>query len=129
LLAAAGDERPGLDDAALRCTLPEDDPDFREIMLSFIEHLTEKIPAIRHAVAQHDYPELARLAHSLKGSGGTAGFPAFTEPARRLEQAALQRREEEVVAAAEEVLRLAERTVASYADSTRTRGEANINRG
>ena len=32
--------------------------------------------------------ELARLAHWLKGAGGTAGFDAFTEPARRLEQQA-----------------------------------------
>ena len=32
-----------------------------------------------------DFPELARLAHWLKGAGGTAGFPAFTQPAKHLE--------------------------------------------
>jgi chemotaxis protein histidine kinase CheA len=32
--------------------------------------------------------ELARLAHALKGGGGTVGFDQFTEPAVKLEQAA-----------------------------------------
>lgn len=33
---------------------------------------------------------LRELAHRLKGTGGTVGFPAFTEPSRRLQTAAEQ---------------------------------------
>jgi HPt (histidine-containing phosphotransfer) domain-containing protein len=38
------------------------------------------------ALETRDFDELARLAHWLKGAGGTVGFDAFTEPARELEQ-------------------------------------------
>ena len=40
---------------------------------------------MQQASAKRDYKELAQLAHWLKGAGGTAGFAALTEPARRLE--------------------------------------------
>ena len=43
-------------------------------------------PTRRHAAAlKQDFQELARLAHWLKGAGGTAGFPTFTQPAKHLE--------------------------------------------
>jgi HPt (histidine-containing phosphotransfer) domain-containing protein len=40
------------------------------------------------ALAGNQLTELAQLAHTLKGSGGTAGFKCFTEPAAQLEQVA-----------------------------------------
>lgn len=50
-----------------------------------------KLTAMEEALRTGDFESLAELAHWLKGSGGTAGFADFTEPARRLEQLAKQR--------------------------------------
>ena len=41
---------------------------------------------MQQAFERADYKDLAALAHWLKGSGGTAGFDAFTAPARALEE-------------------------------------------
>ena len=43
---------------------------------------------MRQRLAAGDLTELASLAHWLKGTGGTAGFPAFTEPAGLMERLA-----------------------------------------
>jgi signal transduction histidine kinase/CheY-like chemotaxis protein len=75
----------------IRSTLPTDDVEFCEIIIEFAARLHEKLSDIRCASSRGDYGELARLAHWLKGSGGTAGFAAFTAPAKALEQAARSR--------------------------------------
>jgi HPt (histidine-containing phosphotransfer) domain-containing protein len=43
---------------------------------------------MRQALGDGNLAELAQLAHWLKGSGGTCGFPQFSQPAKELEQAA-----------------------------------------
>ena len=48
----------------------------------------EKLRAMQAALAAGDRRELAGLAHWLKGTGGTAGFGDFLEPAEQLEQLA-----------------------------------------
>jgi CheY-like chemotaxis protein/HPt (histidine-containing phosphotransfer) domain-containing protein len=68
--------------------LPTDDADFRSVIIHFAERLQEKLPIMRDRLAAGDLPELAAMAHWLKGTGGTAGFPAFTEPAALLERLA-----------------------------------------
>ncbi|HWC90951.1 MAG TPA: ATP-binding protein [Pirellulales bacterium] len=73
-------------------TLPADDADFREIVVEFVQRLGEKLVAMRAAWAAEDLPELVALAHWLKGAGGSAGFPALTQPAQQLEQFARQGR-------------------------------------
>lgn len=75
--------------AELECALPLDDPDLRAIVEDWAEAMTRKVARMRVAADASDLPTVASLAHWLKGSGGTAGFDAFTEPARRLERAAL----------------------------------------
>jgi CheY-like chemotaxis protein/HPt (histidine-containing phosphotransfer) domain-containing protein len=72
----------------LRSTLPTDDPDIREIVQEFVDSVPERIEAMSAALATNQYEELARLAHSLKGCGGTAGFHCFTQPAGEIEQLA-----------------------------------------
>jgi signal transduction histidine kinase/AmiR/NasT family two-component response regulator/HPt (histidine-containing phosphotransfer) domain-containing protein len=73
---------------AIFSELPTDDPDIREIVEEFIDCLHAKLPAMQDANARGDLAELARLAHWLKGSGGSAGFPALTAPARNVEKLA-----------------------------------------
>lgn len=72
-------------------TLPLDDPEFREIVAEFVERFQRQFDQMRQALQQGDFEELRRLAHWLKGSGGTAGFAALTETARRLERATIDR--------------------------------------
>ncbi len=68
--------------------LPMDDPDFREIVSSFVPRLIQKLDDMDDALRQCDFHELAELSHWLKGAGGTVGFPQFTEPAASLERQA-----------------------------------------
>jgi HPt (histidine-containing phosphotransfer) domain-containing protein len=51
---------------------------------------------MQEAWGKQDLSELASLAHWLKGSGGTAGFPALTDPARKLEELARDRKLDEI---------------------------------
>jgi signal transduction histidine kinase/DNA-binding response OmpR family regulator len=96
---------------ALRSTLPTEDPDFREIVAEFVERLDSQMAAMQRACQARDLPELASLAHWLKGAGGTAGFPAFTKPAKHLETLVKDRQCEEIEAAVCELLDLARRIV------------------
>ncbi len=72
----------------LRSSLPTEDPEFAEIVAEFVERLGQQLKAIRQAWDSNALDDLARLAHWVKGSGGTAGFDALTAPARALEFAA-----------------------------------------
>lgn len=69
-----------------RCSLPVDDPEIREIVENFLEKLCDQIELMERAVKEEDFDEVARLAHWLKGAGGTVGYPCFTDPARQLEE-------------------------------------------
>jgi len=95
----------------LGSTLPTEDPEFRQIVDEFIERLRSQVGAIADAWSRGDLDELASLAHWVRGSGGTAGFGALTEPARRLEQAAREKRLDEIATAISELQDLTSRIV------------------
>jgi CheY-like chemotaxis protein/HPt (histidine-containing phosphotransfer) domain-containing protein len=101
--------QPEGDEAPIPCSLPLEDPDFREIVEEFAVRLDEKLRAMERALSAEDYDELAALAHWLKGSGGTAGFDAFTLPAKALEGLARQRQGGPIPGAIAELRRLAGR--------------------
>ena len=69
-------------------SLPMEEDIFREIARDFVEYLNELLETMRRALVEKDMERLAELAHSLKGSAGSAGFPAFTNPSKRLERLA-----------------------------------------
>jgi PAS domain S-box-containing protein len=69
-------------------TLPVTLPKFREIIERFIAALSERRALMQTALNNQNWNDLAAAAHWLKGAGGTVGFECFTEPSRRLEQAA-----------------------------------------
>jgi PAS domain S-box-containing protein len=60
----------------------------RPAIVKFATRLQEQIAMFDTALANADFDELARLAHWLKGAGGTVGYDQYTEPAALLEQAA-----------------------------------------
>ena len=68
-------------------TLPTEEPEFLEIVVEFVEKLHAKLAAMQSAFDAGQWDELARSAHWMRGSGGTAGFHEFTDPSRELEKA------------------------------------------
>ena len=62
---------------------------------------------IARARESRDFEELANLAHWLKGSAGTVGFNAFTEPAQALEAFSEDRDEDGIDLVILELRRLA----------------------
>ena len=95
----------------LQSTLPIEDPDFLEIVQEFSDRLHEQIGEMQKAWEKQELSQLASLAHWLKGSGGTAGFNAFTSPATKLEKLAKEKRLEEIAAALADVQDLGNRVV------------------
>ena len=71
-------------------------PRFRAIIEKFVPRMQEKLEAMQVSADAGDYDELAVLAHWLKGSAGTVGFDAFSEPAQALEQYAREGRAPEI---------------------------------
>ena len=65
-----------------------DDPDMAEILQGFVGRLAGQLDAMRQALADGQHEELRRLAHKLKGAGGSYGYPSLTEACRLLEDAA-----------------------------------------
>ncbi|MCK4660810.1 MAG: response regulator, partial [Phycisphaerae bacterium] len=102
---------------AIVSTLPTDDPEFREIVEEFVERLSDQLEAMRRAWETDDLIELARLAHWLKGAGGTVGFDAFTEPAAKLEQLSKEEQLEQIESAIADLVELAGRIVVGPADA------------
>ncbi|MGH8488956.1 MAG: ATP-binding protein [Gammaproteobacteria bacterium] len=70
-----------------------DHPRLRAVAKRFVNRLEQQLVACERAWEARDFEELAALAHWLKGTGGTVGFDAFTEPAQELELLAKARSE------------------------------------
>ncbi len=108
------DERTSVEaDQRIVSTLTSVSPVFGEIAEKFIERLNEQIGLMRNAAVNGDHGSVAELAHWLKGSGGTAGFDVFTEPAGALEDAAKRGQSNQVGECLAEIERLAERAAAA----------------
>ena len=88
-----------------------DHPRLRAVVRKFAQQMPERMKAIETAWDARDFDALARLAHWLKGSGGTAGFDAFTAPAKRLEQLAKAGSEEQTQEMVAELRQLVEHLV------------------
>jgi CheY-like chemotaxis protein/HPt (histidine-containing phosphotransfer) domain-containing protein len=68
-----------------------DDPQLADVLPRFIQRLPGQVAALVAAIAEGKLEDAERLAHRLKGSGGSYGYPALTEAARSLEAAAKAR--------------------------------------
>ena len=58
----------------IRSTLPTDEIEFAEIVVDFVPTLKEKLGEMTESLERGDFVELSKLAHWLKGAGGTCGF-------------------------------------------------------
>jgi PAS domain S-box-containing protein len=87
-------------------------PRLRVVVRKFAQQMPERMSAIEQAWSERDFTTLAALAHWLKGSGGTAGYDAFTAPARALELAAKAQDDREAQVRVVELRLLVDRMVA-----------------
>ncbi len=98
-------------------TLATDDPDFREIVEEFILWLPETLGEISTALEQGRFEDAARLAHTLKGTAGGAGFDVLTSPSKQLELAARGGDGEATMQALTLLRRLADRIIQGAASA------------
>jgi signal transduction histidine kinase/DNA-binding NarL/FixJ family response regulator len=68
-----------------------DKPVIARILPKFLSCLDARLQAMDAALAGGEWEELRRLAHQLKGAGGSYGFPSVSEAAKKLEYAARDR--------------------------------------
>jgi len=68
-----------------------EDPQLAEILPQFVERLPLQLDALCAALAEERLEDAERLAHRLKGAGGSYGYPTLSEAARSLEAAAKAR--------------------------------------
>jgi len=62
------------------------DPDLAEIVELFVEEMPQRIRDLQNQFQNHDWDQLGRLAHQLKGAAGSYGFDQITPFAARLEK-------------------------------------------
>ena len=89
------------------------DPRLGRLVTKFLIRLVERTEAFEQAWAARDYQALGQLAHWLKGSGGTLGFDAFTEPAQCLEELSKSGDEAAIGVAVQRVCALTTAAIAS----------------
>lgn len=88
-----------------------DHPRLRAVARRFVSRLEQQLVAFERAWEARDFEELGALAHWLKGTGGTVGFDAFTDPAQELELLAKARSEVQTGAVIAKLRALASRVV------------------
>ena len=87
-------------------------PRLQPILRKFVESLHQRVAEMREVEERADYEQIANFAHWLKGSAGSMGYDAFSQPARDLEVAALAADKAMVAQILREVRRMADAVVA-----------------
>ncbi|MCA9454421.1 MAG: response regulator, partial [Nitrospira sp.] len=76
------------DSSPIVSKLGSSNPKFANVIARFVGRLGEQLQAMDAAYSNRDMEALAKLAHWLKGAGGTVGFDVLNLPAAELEAAA-----------------------------------------
>jgi len=85
-------------------------PDYYKTIEMFVNNLPDKIKEIQEALDENNLQALAFKVHALRGVGGFAGFPVYTEKAKAIEQTIGENNLEEVCRQVEELTKMCERT-------------------
>jgi len=72
------------------------DADLQELIPGYLANRHGDIHAMQEALAQGDYETIRIVGHSMKGSGGGYGFDTITDIGSALEQAARDRKPDEI---------------------------------
>jgi PAS domain S-box-containing protein len=101
-----------------------DDPDMAGIIAQFVGQLPQRLGDMRQAAANNQWDVLHRLAHQLKGAGGSYGYACLTDAARELESHARQQDGEAARLALNNMARLCQRIQAGHAAESVPRDES-----
>jgi CheY-like chemotaxis protein/HPt (histidine-containing phosphotransfer) domain-containing protein len=71
-------------DQAIRSVF-RNDPDMGGIIAEFVGNMPQRLAEMREAAHNSQWDALRRLAHQMKGAGGSYGFACLTDAARELE--------------------------------------------
>jgi len=86
--ASAESSSATADDSTLVSSLAARDARFQPTVDDFVVRCLDRKKEFHAALESGDFDALTKIAHWLKGSGGTVGFIEFVEPSAALEQAA-----------------------------------------
>lgn len=75
----------------------------REFACELIDRVSDELPQLINAYETGDLSEVARLAHWMKGSGGTVGLPHLTNLAIQCEKALHKEKETEILETIQEI--------------------------
>ena len=62
--------------------------DFEPLLTKFMTNRKKEAVTMREALAQQDFDTVRKVAHGMKGAGGSYGFDRITEMAAAIEQSA-----------------------------------------
>ena len=63
------------------------DPDMHDIVREFVDGLAKRVADLRQAYERLEWDRLTTLAHQLKGTGGSYGYPDVSALAATMERA------------------------------------------
>ncbi len=93
------------------CSEYVDDADLTELINEFVAELEADIKAMREELEAGDLEGLRRLAHQMKGAGGSYGYPMLTEAGKMIEDAAKKRDVEACAEAMDELASLCQAVI------------------
>jgi len=70
--------------------------EFEALLQRFVAGLPDRLRQLDAAIQQLNWDDVARLAHQIKGAGGSYGYPSIAEEASRIEQLALSQKSQEL---------------------------------
>ena len=79
-------QKPESTDIETIWILPPEDEDVRELLPGYIANRRKEIHVLRGYLEAHDYKNLSRIGHNLKGSGAAYGIPKLSEYGATLER-------------------------------------------
>jgi len=62
-----------------------DEPAMGEVVIAYLKRLPELMLRVNDAMAQQNWPELRKVIHDIKGTGGGFGYPILTDLATKIE--------------------------------------------
>lgn len=87
-----------------------DNPDYRKMVKIFITNLPKRIAEMQEALDKRNLQDLSFKVHTMKGLGGFAGFPIYTEKAKAIEQMICDNQIEKIQEQLDEMVQLCQRT-------------------
>ena len=91
-------------------SLLANNPDYHKIINIFVNNLPGRIEEMQNALDKNNLNDLAFKIHALKGLGGFAGFPIYTEKAKSLEKLLKDKQIDKIQQQLDEMVKLCLRT-------------------